>query len=136
MKELAILLDEKTSVLVQGITGREGSARTVFMKEYGTRLVAGVTLGRGGGEVAGIPVYDTVEQAIKKHGPIEASVTFVRGPAVKDAVFEAVDAGIELVVVPSERVPLHDILDIVERPDQIAPTLKQVLNGSKLPHVT
>lgn len=59
---MAILLDEKTSVLVQGITGREGSARTVFMKEYGTRLVAGVTPGRGGGEVAGIPVYDTVNR--------------------------------------------------------------------------
>jgi succinyl-CoA synthetase alpha subunit len=111
--ELAILLDEKTSVLVQGITGREGSARTVFMKGYGTRVVAGVTPGRGGGEVAGIPVYNTVEEAINKHGPIDASVTFVPGPAVKDAVFEAVDSGIELIIVPSERVPLHDILRIV-----------------------
>ena len=110
---MAILLDEKTTVLVQGITGREGSARTVFMRGYGTKVVAGVTPGRGGTTEAGVPVYDTVAEAVEKHGPIDASVTFVPGPSLKDAVLEALDAGIKFVVMPSERVPLHDILTMV-----------------------
>ena len=65
---MSILLDENTTVIVQGITGREGSLRTQFMKEYGTKVVAGVTPGRGGQEVHGIPVYDTMKEAIDKHG--------------------------------------------------------------------
>ena len=110
---MAILLDENTRVLVQGITGREGSARTRFMRGYGTKIVAGVTPGRGGGDVWGVPVYDTVREACEKMGPINASVTFVPGLMVKDAVFEAIDAGIKLIVTPSERTPLHDILEMV-----------------------
>jgi len=78
---MAILLRKDTKVLVQGITGREGSARAAFMKGYGTKVVAGVTPGRGGEEVAGIPVYNTVEEAVNVQGPVDASVTFVRaGP--------------------------------------------------------
>jgi len=111
--EVAILVDEKTTVLIQGITGREGSARAVFMQGYGTKVVAGVTPGRGGSEVGAIPVYDTVEEAIKKHGHVDASVAFVPGPAAKDAVLEALDSGIKFIVLPSERVPLHDILEMV-----------------------
>jgi len=110
---MAILLDDKTTVLVQGITGREGSARTVFMRGYGTKVVAGVTPGRGGTTEAGVPVYDTVAEAVEKHGPIDASVTFVPGPSLKDAVLEALDAGIKFIIMPSERVPLHDILTMV-----------------------
>jgi len=110
---MAILLDEKTTVIVQGITGREGSARTVFMRGYGTKVVAGVTPGRGGTTEAGVPVYDTVAEAVEKHGPIDASVTFVPGPSLKDAVLEALDAGIKFIIMPSERVPLHDILTMV-----------------------
>ena len=110
---MAILIDENTKVLIQGITGREGSVRAVFMKGYGTKIVAGVTPGRGGTNVAEIPVYDTVEEAIKKHGTIDASVTFVPGPMVKDAVLEAIDAGIKFIVMPVERVPLRDILEMV-----------------------
>jgi len=110
---MAILVDENTSVLIQGITGREGSARTIFMRGYGTKVVAGVTPGRGGSEVGGVPVYDTIEEAVKKHGHIDASVAFVPGPAAKDAVLEALDSGIRLVVLPPERVPLHDILEMV-----------------------
>jgi succinyl-CoA synthetase alpha subunit len=110
---MAILLDEKTTVLVQGITGREGSARTVFMRGYGTKVVAGVTPGRGGTTEAGVPVYDTVAEAVEKHGSIDASVTFVPGPSLKDAVLEALDAGIKFIIMPSERVPLHDILTMV-----------------------
>ncbi|MFQ6076054.1 MAG: CoA-binding protein [Candidatus Bathyarchaeia archaeon] len=110
---MAILLNEGTRLLVQGITGREGSARARFMLEYGTEVVAGVTPGRGGAEVWGIPVYNTIEEAWGERGPIDASVTFVPGLAVKDAVLEAIDAGIGLIGVPSERVPLHDIMEMV-----------------------
>ncbi len=110
---MAILLDEKVTMLIQGITGREGKARAGFMLKYGTRVVAGVTPGRGGTEVWHLPVYDTVKEAWRHHGPIDATVTFVPGPVVKDAVIEAIDAGIKLVVMPVERVPLHDILQMI-----------------------
>ncbi|RLB05915.1 MAG: succinate--CoA ligase subunit alpha [Deltaproteobacteria bacterium] len=110
---MSILVDEKTKVIIQGITGREGSARAAYMKGYGTNVVAGSTPGRGGGEVAGIPVYDSVQEAVENHGPIDASVTFVPGPALRDAVLEAIDAGIKFIVSPVERVPLHDILEMV-----------------------
>ena len=80
------------------------------MKEYGTKIMAGVTPGRGGGEVAGVPVYDTVLEAVEKHGPIDASVIFVPAPYLKEAVLEAIDAGIKMVVFPVERVPLHDLI--------------------------
>ncbi len=110
---MAILLDEKVRVLVQGITGRAGSGATRYMLEYGTNVVAGVTPGRGGEKVWGVPVYNTVKEAIENHGPIEASITFVPGPKVKNAVFEAIDAGIKFIVMPVERVPLHDILEMI-----------------------
>ncbi len=110
---MTVILDETTTVLVQGITGREGSARTRFMKDYGTQVVAGVTPGRGGTNVWGIPVYDTIQRAWMEHGPIDVSVPFVPGPLLKDAVFEAVDAGIKTIIAPPERVPLHDIMEFV-----------------------
>ncbi len=110
---MAILLTKDTTVLVQGITGREGSARAAFMKGYGTKVVAGVTPGRGGEEVSGIPVFNTVAEAVREKGPIDASVTFVPGPGLKDAVMEAVDSEIKFIVSPVERVPLFDILEMV-----------------------
>ncbi|HOG16128.1 MAG: Succinyl-CoA ligase (ADP-forming) subunit alpha [Syntrophaceae bacterium PtaU1.Bin231] len=110
---MAILLKKETRVLVQGITGREGSARAVFMRGVGTNVVAGVTPGRGGDEVSGIPVYNTVEEAVRAQGHFDVSVTFVPGTALKEAVFEALDAGIRWLVMPVERVPLYDILEIV-----------------------
>jgi len=112
---MAILLDEGSRVLVQGITGREGSARARFMSAYGTNVVAGVTPGRGGRRVGSIPVYDTVAEAVERHGPIDTATTFVPGPAVRDAVIEAVDAGIGFIVMPVERVPLHDALALLAR---------------------
>ncbi len=110
---MSILLDERSRVLVQGITGREGSARARFMAAYGTNVVAGVTPGRGGQTVGSIPVYDTVAEAIERHGPIDTTATFVPGPVVRAAVIEAVDAGIGFVVMPVERVPLHDALALL-----------------------
>jgi succinyl-CoA synthetase alpha subunit len=107
---MGILIDQTTRVVVQGITGREGSLRAAYMKEYGTDVVAGATPGRGGQEVAGIPVYNSVAEAVERHGPIDATVTFIPGPDLVDAVLEAIEAGVRLVVAPVERVPLHDIM--------------------------
>jgi succinyl-CoA synthetase alpha subunit len=110
---MGILVDEKTKVIIQGITGREGSLRAKYMKEYGTNVIAGSTPGRGGTDVEGIPVYDSVEEAIEHHGVIDASVTFVPGPALRDAVIGAIEAGIKFIVSPVERVPLPDILEMM-----------------------
>ena len=110
---MAILIDENTKVLIQGITGREGSARARFMLDYGTKVVGGVTPGRGGSEVWGVPVFDSVKEATEEIGLIDASVTFVPGTQVKEAVIEAIEAGVKIVLVPAERVPLHDSLDMI-----------------------
>jgi len=77
---MSILIDQTKRVLVQGITGREGTARTKLMVGYGTNVVAGVTPGRGGQEVEGIPVFDTVEEAWQKTGPVDVSVLFIPAP--------------------------------------------------------
>ncbi len=109
---MAILIDEKTRVLVQGITGREGRARTKLMKGYGTNVVAGVTPGKGGQEVEGVPVFDSVYEAIEKVGQIDASAIFVPAPLVKAAALEAIDAGVKLLLLVPDRVPIHDVLEI------------------------
>ena len=110
---MAILIDENIRVLIQGITGREGNAWTRFMLDYGTRVLGGITPGRGGGKVWGVPVFNTVKEAINEFGSLDASVTFVPGLNVKNAVIEAIEAGIKLVLVPAERVPLHDSLQMI-----------------------
>ena len=111
---MAILIDENTKVLVQGITGREGRTRTKLMKEYGTKVVAGVTPGKGGAEVEGVPVFDTVYEAVEKVGQIDASAIFVPAPLVKAAAMEAIDAGIKLLLLVPDRVPIHDVLEIAD----------------------
>jgi succinyl-CoA synthetase alpha subunit len=100
-------VNRNTRVIVQGITGREGSFHTNLMLEYGTKIVAGVTPGKGGTYVHGVPVYDTVEDALKEH-EAEASIVFVPAQRAPDAVYEAVDAGIKLVVVVTEHIPIVD----------------------------
>jgi len=110
---MSILIDENTKVIVQGITGREGSLRSKYMKDYGTRVLAGTSPGSGGEEISGIPVYNTVKEAIRALGPVDMSVTFIPGPGLKMAVMEAIDAGIKYIVSPVERVPLHDIMEMV-----------------------
>jgi succinyl-CoA synthetase alpha subunit len=109
---MAILVDENTRVLVQGITGREGRARARLMTEYGTRVVAGCTPGRGGESVDGVPVYDTVAEAVESHGRFDAAVVYVPAPLVKDAALEAIAAGISLTVLVGDRVPVWDVLEI------------------------
>jgi len=110
---MSILIDKATRVLVQGITGRTGRTQTKWMLNYGTNIVAGVTPGKGGEVVEGIPVFNTVEEAIAKTGA-EASVFFIPPPAVKEAAIETIDAGIKLIVVVTEHIPVHDVMEIRE----------------------
>ena len=110
---MSILLNRETKVLVQGITGKAGRVQTKWMLDYGTNIVAGVTPGRGGDEVDGIPVYDTVNEAVTQQGA-EASVFFVPPPAVKQAALQSIEAGIKLIVVITEHVPVHDVMEVRE----------------------
>ena len=110
---MSILLNRETRVLVQGITGRTGRVQTRWMLDYGTNIVAGVTPGKGGEVVEGIPVYDTVAEAVARQGA-EASVFFVPAPAVKEAALQTIDAGICLIVVVTEHIPVHDVMEIRE----------------------
>ncbi|QGR18566.1 succinate--CoA ligase subunit alpha [Stygiolobus azoricus] len=104
-------MNRNTRILVQGITGREGSFHTKQMLDYGTRIVAGVTPGKGGTEVYGIPVYDTVAEALKEHD-VDASIIFVPAKFATDAMFEAIDNGISLVVTITEHIPVMDMLRV------------------------
>ena len=110
---MAILADQNTRVIIQGITGREAATFTKDMVDYGTRVVAGVTPGKRGQQVHRIPVYDTIRQAQKDH-PAEASVISVPPALVKGAVLEALDNGIRLIVVVSERIPRKDTIEFLE----------------------
>jgi len=109
---MSILIDQSKRVLVQGITGREGMTRARLMREYGTNVVAGVTPGKGGTDVEGVPVFDTVEEAWEKAGPIDVSVLFIPAPLVRDAALEAIEAGVKLLVIVPDRVPIWDVLTI------------------------
>src|SRR5438477_13113890 len=109
---MAILIDETKRVLVQGITGREGRARTRLMREYGTNVVAGVTPGKGGQIVLGVPVFNTPQEAVDSLGKIDVSVLFVPAAGVKDAAISAIDAGIKLTVLVPDRVPIWDAMEI------------------------
>lgn len=109
---MAIIIDSSTNVLVQGITGKQGSFHTSQMLAYGSRIVAGVSPGKAGQQVQGVPVFDTVLGAMGKI-PINASIIFIPAPGVKDAALEAMSAGIKTVVIITEHVPLHDALDIM-----------------------
>lgn len=113
---MAILADENTRVIIQGITGREASTFAKDMLDYGTNVVAGVTPGKLGQKVHGVAVYDTVRQALGEH-PAEASVISVPPALVKGAVLEALDNGIKLIVVVSERVPRKDTVEFLEVAD-------------------
>jgi len=104
---MAIWVDENTKVVVQGLTGKEGQFHAARCREYGTKIVAGVTPGKGGQEVDGVPVFDTVEQARKATG-CTASLVFVPPLQAADAILEAADAGIELIVCITEGIPAKD----------------------------
>ncbi|MBI2266290.1 MAG: succinate--CoA ligase subunit alpha [Armatimonadetes bacterium] len=110
---MAILVNRETRVVVQGITGKEGEFHTGQMLQYGTKVVAGVTPGKGGTTALGVPVYNTVKEAVAKGGA-NASVIFVPAPFAADAVLEAVDAGIKVIACITEGIPVHDMLKAVQ----------------------
>lgn len=108
---MSILIDQNTKVVIQGITGGEGAFHTRQMKEYGTKVVAGVTPGKGGQKSEGIPVFNTVSDAVKNTGA-NASAIFVPPPFAADAVMEAVDAGVETIVCLTEGIPTLDMIAV------------------------
>lgn len=109
---MAIIVDERTRVVVQNATGNQGRFHVPQMLAYGTHVMCGVAPGKGGEEVEGLPVYDTVEQAVLHHA-VNASVIFVPAGFAKDAAFEAIDAGLGVVVIVTEHIPVHDEMDIM-----------------------
>jgi len=109
---MAVIVDERTRVVVQGATGNQGRFHLIQMQAYGTHVMAGTSPGKGGQEIGGLPVYDTVEQAALHHA-VNASVIFVPAAGAKDAAFEAIDAGLGVVVIVTEHVPVHDAMDIM-----------------------
>jgi succinyl-CoA synthetase alpha subunit len=114
---MSILIDADTTFIVQGITGREAVNLTRECLDYGAgaKIVGGVTPGRLGRDVHGVPVFDTVQQAVEHHGaPIKGSVVTVPPAFTKDAVFEAIENGIELIVIVTERIPRGDVAQMVE----------------------
>ena len=119
---MSILINKDTKVIVQGITGRDGAFHTSKMKAYGTNIVGGISPGKAGQQVEGIPVFNTVEDAVKATGA-NASVIFVPAPFAGDAIMEASYSGVELVVCITEHVPVQDMI-------RVMPVLKQ--NGTKL----
>ncbi len=108
---MSVIIDENTKIIVQGITGHQGSFHSGEMLKFGAKVVAGVTPGKGGMKVHDVPVYDTVEETLV-HEP-DATMITVPAPFVKDAAFEAMYNGIRVVYILTEKVPLHDALDIV-----------------------
>jgi succinyl-CoA synthetase alpha subunit len=106
---VSILINKDTRVIVQGMTGREGAFHAARMAEYGTKVVAGVTPGKGGSVHVGVPVFDSMARAVSETGA-DASVIFVPAPYASDAMLEAADAGIKLVVCITEGIPVHDML--------------------------
>src|SRR3989337_1628992 len=109
---MAVLLDAKTKLLVQGLPGHQGQFHTRAMLDYGTKVVAGTSPGKGGTTVEGVPVFDACAEAVDATGA-NASILFVPAPFATDAASEAIEAGVELLVMITERIPFHDCLDIV-----------------------
>ena len=108
---MSILIDQNTKLLVQGITGREGTFHTEQMLAYGTNVVAGVTPGKGGQEVLGVPVFNTVREAVEKTGA-NASIIFVPAKFTAASAYEAMDAGLKLVMTIAEHVPVQDMMGV------------------------
>ncbi len=111
---LGIFVNAHTKAIVQGITGTQGSFHTKLMLEYGTQIVAGVTPGKGGKNVHNIPVYDTAEEALKKH-EANASIIFVPAAFAADAALEALESGLKTIVIITERIPVKDTVQVMAR---------------------
>jgi len=127
---MTILVGKNTKVLVQGITGAQGMFHTKLMLEYGTKIVAGVTPGKGGTSVHGVPVYDTVREAVDIH-KIDASIIFVPAPFAKDAALEEVDSGLNPIVVITEGIPVRDTMELLA----VAREKRTILIGPNTPGI-
>ena len=108
---MSILVDKNTRLLVQGITGRDGSFHAMRCREYGTDLVAGVTPGKGGTDVEGVPVYDSVQRAVAETGA-NVALIFVPAPFAADAILESADAGVPLIIAITEGIPVLDMVSV------------------------
>ncbi len=133
---MSVFADEDTKLLIQGITGRAASEKTPHMIDYGTDVVAGVTPGKGGQEVAGVPVYDTVAEAVEEHPEINTSLIYVPHFAAKDAILEALNSGIEKINVTTERIPTKDMWEVMKEVDRknatlVGPTSVGVISPDK-----
>jgi len=114
---VSIIVDRDSRVVVQGITGNEGRFHTASMLRYGTKVVAGVTPGKGGQQVEGVPVYNTVSEAVSSHG-VDTSIMFVPAAYARGAAVEAIDAGIKNLVVITELIPQKDAIEFVAKADK------------------
>ena len=119
---MGIIIDENTRAIVQGITGTQGRFHTKLMLEYGTKIVAGVTPGKGGTQVHGIPVYDTVEEAQEKHSA-NASIIFVPAPFAAEAALESLENGIKTLVIITEHIPIKDSIEVMNYAKQVNATI-------------
>ncbi|MFP4631824.1 MAG: succinate--CoA ligase subunit alpha [Halobacteriota archaeon] len=119
---MSVFVDEDTRLVVQGVTGEEGGFHAERMQEYGTEVVAGVTPGKGGSEAAGVPVYDSVEEAVEEED-VNASVVFVPPAFAADAVMESLDAELDLCVAITEGIPKHDMTRVNRRLDEVGTRL-------------
>uniref|UniRef100_A0A7J2TI46 Succinate--CoA ligase [ADP-forming] subunit alpha n=1 Tax=Archaeoglobus fulgidus TaxID=2234 RepID=A0A7J2TI46_ARCFL len=126
---MAIIVDENTKAVVQGITGTQGRFHTERMLKYGTKIICGVTPGKGGSEIFGVPVFDTVSEAVKMGA--NASVIFVPAPFAADAIMEAADAGIKVIVCITEGIPVHDELKAYLKVKEV----KAILIGPNCPGI-
>ena len=113
---MSILVDKNTRLLVQGITGRDGSFHAMRCREYGTDLVAGVTPGKGGTDVEGVPVYDSVQRAVAETGA-NVALIFVPAPFAADAILESADAGVPLIIAITEGIPVLDMVSVLIGPN-------------------
>src|SRR5919199_73096 len=133
---MSILVDRDTKLVVAGLTGREGSFHGMNNRNYGTDLVAGVTPGKGGQDVEGVPVFDTVHAAVAETGA-NTSMVFVPPRFAADAILESADAGVELVVCITEGIPVHDMLRVYtqlrrdERTRLVGPNCPGILSPGK-----
>ncbi len=137
---MSIIINRQPRVIVQGITGSEGRFHTTSMLRYGTKIVAGVTPGKGGQQVEGLPVYETVAEAVSKHGA-DTSILFVPAVVVRNAVIEAIDAGIKTLVVITELIPQKDAIEFIAKAGEkdsvviVGPNTPGIINPSQRVHV-
>ena len=137
---MSIVVDEDSKVVVQGITGNEGRFHTALMLRYGTRIVAGVTPGKGGQQVQNLPVYNTVSEAVSNHGA-DTSIIFVPARFAQSAVFEAIDAGITTLVVITELIPQKDAIEFMAKANKmgniiiVGPNTPGVINPGRRIHI-